>query len=146
MGQQSILQYDGISVGQKIETGTVVVTGEMIDTFANVFGDRFEIHLDDEAARARGYDRRVAHGLLGLALTDGLKNQAESVFDAIASLGWSWDFKGPIYADDTLRVEITVMSKRRSTSTGRGILELGCSTRNQHGVVVQEGKNTLMVR
>jgi len=143
---QSILNYDDIAVGQTVKTGTVVVTGEMIDTFANVFGDRFEIHLDDAAAQARGYERRVAHGLLGLALTDGLKNQAEEVFDAVASLGWNWDFKAPIYADDALQAEITVRSKRRSGSTGRGILELECATRNQRGDIVQAGKNTLMVR
>jgi len=64
----------------------------------------------------------------------------------VASLGWNWDFKAPIYADDALQAEITVRSKRRSGSTGRGILELECATRNQRGDIVQAGKNTLMVR
>ena len=146
MGDQAILDYDAVEIGHTIKTPTVVVTGEMIDTFANVFGDQFEIHLNDDAARARGYDRRVAHGLLGLALTDGLKNQAEQGFDAVASLGWQWDFKGPIYADDALTAHVTVLSKRRSASTGRGILELSCKTKNQKGEIVQAGKNTLMVR
>jgi|GEM_PF-269320 len=146
MSQQSIVEYDAVSVGHTIKTGTVTVTAEMIDTFANVFGDRFEIHLDDAAAQARGYKRRVAHGILGLALTDGLKNQAEEVFDAVASLGWSWNFKGPIYAQDELQAEVTVLSKRRSASIGHGILELDCKTTNQRGEVVQAGTNMLMVR
>ncbi len=140
------MDFDDIVVGQVIETGTMVVTAEMIETFAHVFGDKFEIHLDDQAAQARGYEKRVAHGLLGLAVTDGLKSQAEEAFDAVASLSWTWDFKGPIYADDALVVEVKVLSKRRSKSSGRGILELDCATRNQRGEVVQAGMHTLMVR
>jgi len=143
--EQRTIDFDDVEIGPVLKTGTVVVTDEMIDTFANVFGDRFEIHLHDDAAKARGYDRRVAHGILGLALTDGLKFQAEATFDAVASLGWNWDFKAPIYAGDTLQTEVKVMSKRRSKSTGRGILELQCQTRNQDGQVVQSGINTLMV-
>jgi len=146
MREQSIISFDQVSVGHKIETGKVTVTAHMIETFANVFGDQFEIHLEDEAARKRGYDRRVAHGILGLALTDGLKYQAEEAFDAVASLSWQWDFKGPIYADDVLSAQIEVLGKRRSATTGRGILELGCQTKNQAGDIVQSGTNFLMVR
>ncbi len=146
MSQQTVLEYEDIAIGHTIETGTVEVTDGMIDTFANTFGDRFEIHLTDEAAQARGYDRRVAHGILGLALTDGLRNQASEVFDAIASLGWKWDFKGPIYAGDTLKTKVVVNSKRRSKSSGQGILEMSCETSNQNGDVVQAGSNVLLVK
>lgn len=118
----------------------------MIETFAHTFGDCFEIHLDDDAARKRGFDRRVAHGLLGLALTDGLKYQAETVFDALASLGWKWDFTGPIYAGDIVRVEVEIVSKRRSKSTGNGIIELQCDMKNQRDEVVQKGQHILLVR
>ncbi|MDE0208465.1 MAG: MaoC/PaaZ C-terminal domain-containing protein, partial [Boseongicola sp.] len=65
-----------LSCGDRIDCGSMTVTAGMIDTFADMAGDRFEIHMSDEAARHHGFDARVAHGLLVLSLIDGLKNRA----------------------------------------------------------------------
>ncbi len=142
---QTAIPYDQIEVGHTITTPTVTVTDAMIDAYAELSGDRYEIHLDDAAARKRGFERRVAHGLLGLALTDGIKNQSEATYDAVASLGWDWSFKAPIYANDILHAQSTVTEKRRSKSTGRGIVRSQIELKNQDGIVVQSGTNTLMV-
>ena len=80
--------YDDLVPGDRIETGSRQVTAEAIDAFAELSGDRFDIHLDAEAARRLGYGDRVAHGLLVLSMVDGLKMQAAATFRAVASLNW----------------------------------------------------------
>jgi acyl dehydratase len=108
-------------------------------------GDRFEIHMSDEAALRHGFPARVAHGLLVLSLIDGLKNNAVARFRAVASLGWTWRFSAPVLAGDTIKAEVTVADKRTTRNPARAILRLRFVVRNQWGRIVQEGDNQLMV-
>lgn len=65
---------DALRPGDRVDCGSVTVTAGMIDDFAYLTGDRFEIHMSDAAAKRHGFAARVAHGLLVLSLVDGLKN------------------------------------------------------------------------
>ena len=132
-------------MGDHYQTGTAVVTDAQIDGFAELSGDFFAIHMDDDFARSQGFPRRIAHGLLGLALTDGLKNQSSVRIMAIASLGWSWKFRGPILAGDQIGARIAVTGARLS-SKRQGILTLTIEVAKQDGSVVQDGETTLLVR
>ena len=137
--------YEALSPGDRIETGSVEITAEAIDTFADLTGDRFEIHMDDDAARRHGFPRRVAHGLLVLSLVDGLKNQCDAQFDAIASLGWDWQFAKPIFIGDRIKVSISVTDIKPTSQPHRGTLTLEFDVTNQQGETVQKGINKLMV-
>ena len=137
--------FDEISVGDRIETASTTVSADTIDTFADLTGDRFEIHMSDSAAAAHGFDARVAHGLLVLSLIDGLKNQAPAQFKAQASLGWNWSFKAPVIAGDQVFANIVVAEKREIEDKSRGILRLEFEAVNQRGECVQKGENLLMV-
>lgn len=121
------------------------VTAELIDAFAGLTGDRFEIHMDESAAERHGFAGRVAHGLLVLSLVDGLKNQSPVSFRAVASLGWKWSFRAPVLAGDSIGVRIAVRSLRRTRRDDRGIAELEFDVTNQHGETVQLGENQLML-
>ena len=101
--------------------------------------------MDEAAARRHGFTGRVAHGLLVLSLVDGLKNQAEARFRAIASLGWDFRFERPMLAGDTIRARIAVAGKRVTSKPDRGILTLRFAVANQKGEIVQSGENRLMV-
>lgn len=137
--------FDAVEAGDWIRTGTVTVTAGAIDAFAELSGDRFAIHMDDAAAKAKGFPGRVAHGLLVLSLIDGLKNQASAQLDAIASLGWDWSFRKPVLVGDQLSALITVRDKRETSRRERGILTLEIGVENQRGEVVQRGINQLML-
>lgn len=137
--------FDALSPGDRVETGSVEITGKMIDAFANLTGDRFEIHMDDQAARNHGFPGRVAHGLLVLSLVDGLKNQCPAQFHAIASLAWDWNFSRPVFIGTRISVSITILEKRETSKPDRGILTLEFDVRDQGGEVVQRGINRLMV-
>jgi len=141
-----LLTFDEIGPGLVFETGGITVTEGHILAFAGLSGDFFDIHMDDEYARSLGYPGRVAHGILGLALCDGLKNRAETRFAAVVSLGWRWKFTGPILIGDRIQARVEVLSKRATRRPDRGIVTLGFALRNQRGETVQEGENDLRVR
>ncbi len=141
----ALLRYEQIEPGLAFETGGITVGEAHILAFAGLTGDFFDIHMDEEYARELGYPGRVAHGLLGLALTDGLKNRAPIRFAAIVSLNWRWTFAGPILIGDRIQARITVLSKRLTKNPARGIVTLGFELLNQTGEVVQKGENDLMV-
>ena len=141
----ALLRYEQAEPGLAFETGGITVTEGHILAFAGLSGDFYDIHMDDEYARALGYPGRVAHGLLGLALCDGLKNRAPVRFAAIVSLNWRWSFAGPILVGDRIAARIELLSKRLTRNPARGILTLGFDLRNQRGETVQKGENDLMV-
>lgn len=137
--------FEDLRAGNWFETGCLVVTEAHIVAFAGLSGDFFDVHMDDEFARAQGFPSRIAHGLLGLSLIDGLKNRASVRIMAIASLGWNWQFVAPIFAGDRIGARITVAEKRISKK-GHGVVTLHLEVTQQEGRVVQQGETTLLVR
>lgn len=141
------LYFEEIQIGDSFETPGVTITDWHVMQFAGVSMDFFELHTNEEFAKSTDFGRRVAHGLLGLAITDGLKNRSEFHIHAMASLSWSWDFAGPIFIGDTVKAYLRVAEKRESRSKpDRGVVTLDLELRNQNGEVVQKGSNKLMVR
>lgn len=136
---------DDVAPGDVLDIGSLCVTEAMIDGFAELSGDRFEIHMTRSGAQAHGFPDRVAHGLLVLSLIDGLKNNAPAQFRAIASLGWQWEFRRPVLAGDRLHAAITVLDKRVTRKPDRGILTLGFEVTDDQGGLVQSGRNQLIV-
>jgi 3-hydroxybutyryl-CoA dehydratase len=138
--------YADLRAGDRIETGAATITGAMIDAFADLSGDRFELHMSKSAAEALGFPDRVAHGLLVLSVVDGLKNGAGPVLPAVASLGWDWTFSAPVLIGDTVRATVTIAEKRSTRRPDRGILRLAFDVANQRGETVQKGSNLMMCR
>lgn len=139
--------HDDLSVGAFFRTGRITVTEAHIVAFAGMSGDFFDVHLDDDFARAQGFPGRIAHGLMGLCMVDGLKNRADVQLQAVASLGWKdWSFKAPILPGDSIGATITVQNMRLTSAGDRGVIHLGFDVRNQNDVAVQAGQNALLMR
>lgn len=138
--------FEDAQVGDEGVSSTLTVTEAHINIYADLTGDHTPVHTDEAYARTTPFGTRVAHGLLGLSLTDGLKTQAEYRFVPGMSLGWTWDFVGPIKIGDTVQVKFRVASARLSNSRpGWGIVVLPAELINQHGDVVQRGEHRLMI-
>lgn len=54
---------EDLQTGMKSST-TSVITGKMIDTFAEITGDNNPIHVDSEFAATTQFGQRIAHGAL----------------------------------------------------------------------------------
>ena len=134
---------DDIKPGDDLSTDYVTVTAQSIEAFAMLTGDSFEIHLSDEGAQRHNFHACVAHGLLVLALIEGLKFQSPVQFHTFAALGWDWSFSAPVYAGDQIRAHIAVKSKRNA-GPDKGLLTLTLTVENQKAEIVQTGEARLM--
>lgn len=141
----SARHYEEIEVGLEYDTPGITIGEHHVLGFAGLTGDFYELHVDDDYAHSIGYPGRVAHGLLGLALADGLKNRAAVRLAAIVSLGWRWKFTGPILIGDRIAARIRVVGKRETRKPDRGIVTIEVTLSNQRGEVVQQGENDMMV-
>jgi acyl dehydratase len=137
--------YEDIPVGDEQLTPRVTVTEGHILAYAGVSGDFSALHLDETYAVGTEFGGRIAHGLLGLTLTDGLKVQS-GYFRTGVALGWSWNFRGPVRIGDTVQVRFRITEARTSKSRPHmGIVTVAVELLNQRGEIVQEGEHRLMV-
>jgi acyl dehydratase len=138
--------WEDASVGDACVSPEYEVTEQRVMAYADLTGDHTPVHTDEAYARTTPFGTRVAHGLFGLAIADGLKTISDYRFLPGMSLGWTWDFIAPIKLGDTLRVRFSVGSKRESRSRpGWGIVVLTAELINQRDEVVQKGEHRLMV-
>lgn len=138
--------FEDLAVGDHWTTGALTLTESHIVGFAGLSGDFFDLHMDDDFARDLGFPARVAHGLLGLALLDGLKNRADVRIAAIASLGWDWDFKAPLCAGDRIQGRVRVAELKATSKPGRAFARLGMTLVANGDTVAQDGSTRLLIR
>jgi acyl dehydratase len=143
------LVFEDIVVGEVWRTPSHRVSDKDISDFAAVTHDHHPLHVDDEFARSMGFPRRIAHGLYGLSLMEGLKTKLRLYeHTSIASLGWDKvRFRHPIVSGDTVQVRMTFLSKRESSKPDRGIVVESVVLERADGVTLVEAEHaTLLVR
>ncbi len=104
------------------------------------------LHTSDEFAKQTQFGKRIAHGLLGQAVSMGLCTRLGLLEGTtIAYLNANTNFVKPIFLGDTLYAKISVHSKRETKKTDRGIVILRIQLINQRGEVVQDGEHTQII-
>ncbi|MGN6499965.1 MAG: MaoC family dehydratase [Tsuneonella sp.] len=110
--------FEDIEVGRTASFGHYEVTREEVMAFAAKY-DPQPFHLDDAAAARTHFGRLSASGWHTCAMTmsmlvENLKENRQAGLGSpgVDELRW----KKPVYPGDTLRVETTVLEKRRSRS------------------------------
>jgi acyl dehydratase len=139
--------YEDMQVGEEHESTARTITEADVVAFAGISGDWSPVHCDEEYCKGTPYRTRIAHGLLGLAVAEGLKLRLTAFSGAryVASLYWNYRFTGPILLGDTIRVRVRIQSKRETKRPDRGIVVEYVTMLNQRGEVVQEGEHGLMM-
>ncbi|HTJ94167.1 MAG TPA: MaoC/PaaZ C-terminal domain-containing protein [Pararobbsia sp.] len=138
--------FNDFEIGDSYQTSGVTVTEAHVVGFAGLSGDLFDVHMDDEFAQAAGFPGRIAHGLLGLSLADGLKTRCAVRLKGIATLSWNWSFRAPLLIGDRIHVNVRIHAKRVTKRTDRGIVTLAMQVMNQRKEVVQDGETLLLVQ
>ena len=110
--------WDDAQEGDVCISPSYAVTEERINAYAVLTGDYTPVHIDEDYAKTTPFGTRVAHGLLGLSIADGLKTQSEYRFLPGMSLGWTWDFLLPIKVGDVLHVRASVDLEDLEEETG----------------------------
>lgn len=139
--------FDEIAVGETYVSSGRTVTEADITTFAGLSGDFNPLHTDEVWARANSpYDGRVAHGLLLLSISSGLRTSRLDDWHVQAYLQVDRKMKAPARPGNTVRATSTVASLRPSTSRpGSGIAVVEVTLENEHGETLQTGTDTFLV-
>lgn len=141
-----IARMTDFELGDRMSTGSVIVTEEEIISFALQF-DPQAIHIDHESAREQFFGRLVGSGWQVAALTMKLMVEAK-ILGATPLIGVEVDrirFERPLFPGDTLRAEAMVIGKRVSEKSNRGFLTLALQTFQQEDRLVMTQQWTLLL-
>lgn len=144
------MYFEDFQIGNRFESlKPRTVTKEDIEKFANLTGDMNLLHLDDEFARSREFNGRIAHGLFTLGIALGqwylLNLSRDSI---IAFLGINnLSFRAPVYPGEQIRLITEVINKRDSKSKpNAGIVTFRDKMVNQDDTTVLEFERVLMLQ
>lgn len=136
------IYFEDFSLGEKIRTKgrTITETDNMI--FSALVSDFSELETNEEFAKTSPYQTRLVHGLLTLAITEGLLLRLR-IFDSIEDAQYrelrDLKFTSPVRPGDTITVEFEVVAKDLDPNDGAtGRVTLKRLATNQHGDTVCE--------
>ena len=106
-------------------------------------GNILPIFLSDEAARAKGWEKRLVPGVFTLSCSIGLMEQAGLLDDVIAFMAVEkLRYLAPVYIGDSIYVEVELLQKKSIKEGTRNIITYKFTTYNQNGKPVLEAVNT----
>jgi len=94
-------------------SGSILITQEHIDQFADVTLDRQWLHVDPERAATGPFGSTVAHGHLTLALGPALLWQAVEVTDAIQVVNYGLNkvrFPAPLKVGSSVSLDVELLA------------------------------------
>lgn len=141
--------FDDFEIGQERISPARTITESDVYLFAGLTGDNAQVHTDEEYGKQMVFGGRIAHGLLGLSLMQGLMARTNyTQGTGVASVSWDKiTFDAPIMIGDTVRARWVIKEKRPSRSKPNvGIIFESIELVNQHGKVVQRAEHGLMMR
>lgn len=135
-----VVYFENVQIGEEYTSPGRTVTEADIVIFAGLSGDYNVLHTDAEHMKASLFGERIAHGLLGLSIQQGLLDRVVpgQTVGPLATV--KWKFKGPIKIGDTIHVEARVTAKKDGEKAGWGLITVERRVVNQRGEVVQEGE------
>ena len=111
-----MIHYEDLEVGSTSKFGHYDVTREEVIEFARKY-DPQPFHLDDEAAAQTHFGRLSASGwhtcaMMTAMLVENMKTTRQAGLGSPGMDNLRW--VKPVYPGDTLRIETTIIEKRRS--------------------------------
>lgn len=108
----------------------------MVNQFAEMSGDFNPVHMDDAYAAKTRFGKRIAHGMISAALISRVL--AMELGEGGIYLAQELKFLVPIYLEETVTVELHVLSFRRN------IAQVETIVRNEKGEIAVKGQATIM--
>jgi 3-hydroxybutyryl-CoA dehydratase len=140
------LYFEDLEPGQEVRTVGRTITETDLVTFAGLSGDHNPLHTDAVYAGQGPYGKRIAHGLLGLAVASGLVARL-GLFERsiIAFRELTCKFRKPVFIGDTIYAVVCVNSTKALPRVGGGMVELDVRVYNQEDDIVQSGTWKVLV-
>jgi acyl dehydratase len=139
--------FEDFEVGQQVVSPSHTVTEDEVLTFARLSGDHNPLHVDRDFAERGPFGRRVAHGLLTLAITSGLATQLGLIGESVLAFReLSCKFRQPVFIGDSVHVQLTIVETRRMPRIGGGLVRIDVKLYNQDDRITSSGVWTLLVQ
>ncbi|MBO8140276.1 MAG: MaoC family dehydratase [Thermosipho sp. (in: Bacteria)] len=103
------MKYEDIKLNQTYEVKRKI-TAHMVETFAEITGDKNPVHLDEEYASKTIFKKRIAHGILSVGLISAVLGM-EFPGPGTIYMKQNTKFLKPIYLDEEITITITVKEK-----------------------------------
>ncbi len=141
------MRFSEFEVDQSFTSQGRTVTEACVMAFAGISGDFNPLHVDATFAAKTPFGKRVAHGMLGASISTGLA-QTLGIFEGttLALMEQTFQYKGPIFFGDTIRLTLTVMKTKPSSKGGKGVVTFRSDILNQDDAVVTTGAWTVLFR
>jgi len=141
--------FEDWKVGDKLETLGRTVGDSEISQFVALGGFFEELFISEEYVKKGSlYPKRFAPGALIFSFTEGLiilSGCIHGVGLALVSVD-NMAFKRPLFAGDTMKVQVEVTESRPTSRGDRGIVTFRHRVMNQHGEEVMECTVKRMLR
>ena len=139
--------FSDFEIGHAYTSMGRTVTEADVVSFAGISGDYNPLHVDQAFAEKTPFGQRIAHGMLSASISTGL-GQTLGIFEGttIGLLGQTFEYKGPVFFGDTIRLRLTVESSKASSKGGKGVVVFRADILKQDDSVVVTGTWTVMFR
>ena len=140
--------FEDFVVGSKQITFGRTITEADIVIFAGMTGANNPLFLDEEFSKRSPFGHRIAPGLLTLSVATGLTYQLPTgPFGEgfVALIGMSFRASKPVFAGDTLTVEVTVKEKLPPKER-KGRVTLDMKVSNQRGEQVMSVEGNFLIK
>ena len=143
-----MLFFEDVTVGDKVDFGSVEVTREEVLEFAQRY-DPQPFHLSDEAAAMTPFGKIAASGwhtaaMIMRLMVDKLSGEGFMALGSPGVEGIRWH--KPVFPGDTISARSEVIEKVESKSKPfMGIVKTDVTVTNQDGDVVMTSRPTMMV-
>ncbi len=129
--------FEDLQIGDTLRTASRKITVEDIDSFAELSGDKFYAHMNDElAAKNPFFDGRVAHGYFIVSLAAGLFVEPD-YGPVLANYGLDdLRFAKPVNIGDELKVRLTCKQKTMREGEEYGEVRWDTEVSNQDDEIV----------
>lgn len=139
--------FEDLVVGYAIETPGRTITETDVVSFAALSGDHNPLHTNCVFAEKGPFGARIAHGLLGLAVTSGLFARLGLFEDSVIAFHeMTCKFRQPVFIGDTVRARAVVVASKPMPRLDGGRIELDVKLYNQDGATVQSGRWRVVLR
>lgn len=141
------LYYEGFEEGQVFEhePGRTITESDNV-LFCSMTMNTQPLHLDAEWARQSPFGERVVNGLLTFSLAVGMSVPDLTEGTIVANLSYEEvEHPNPVFHGDTIRAESEIVSKRLTSTPGRGLVKAETVATNQDDEVVCRFRRVFLV-
>lgn len=139
--------FEDYEVGETFTTGRRTITDGNISDFVELCGLYEPIFVDMVHLReATPYDTRFAPGEMTASFALGNVIRSGFVENAITMLDLEMDFEKPVFAGETIHVDVEVVETSETSDPGQGVVVFEYDVKNQDDESVMDMRETALIR